>query len=105
MSMSLTKKSVDRSSKDAYCFSFFCDRCAKEWRSAPIPFGHEGCSEVECAAVRDMLWAQEHRFAFERANLEAQFHFNHCPSCGRQVCDDCFHLGDKTDVCVDCDSS
>ena len=37
-----------------------------------------------------MLWEQEHQAAFEQANLEAHFHFNRCPLCGKWVCDDCF---------------
>ena len=61
---------------------------------------------IECSETRDILWAQERRIAFERANLEAQFHFNHCPVCGRWVCDDCFRpLGsDKRDLCCDCEA-
>ena len=62
--------------------------------------------KIECSEACDMLWVQEHRIAFERANLEAQFHFNHCPVCGRWVCDDCFRpLGsDKRDLCCDCEA-
>lgn len=52
-----------------------------------------------------MIWAKEHRVAFERANLEAQFHFNHCSGCGKWVCDDCFRPlgGEGYDVCCDCE--
>jgi len=39
-----------------------------------------------------LLWAQEHRTAFEKANLEAHWHFNNCPKCGKWVCNDCFYF-------------
>ena len=100
---SLTKKTIDFSTMEEYVFSFHCDRCDKSWRSAPIPFD-TGCSAIDNAKLRDVLWAQERRFAFNLASIEALFHFNHCPSCGRWVCDDCFRpLGSgKSDLCLDC---
>ena len=51
-----------------------------------------------------MIWAQEHRIAFEKANLEAHFHFNQCPDCNSRVCDDCFCMDEKekSGVCKNC---
>ncbi len=102
MGAPLTKKSIDHSLPERYSFSFFCDRCGKAWQSALTPFEAGGFAEVENRRVCEMLWAEEHRVAFERANLEAQFHFNYCPRCGRWVCEDCFCLDDNQDLCADC---
>lgn len=104
MIKSLTEKTVDHSSMDSFEFSFCCDRCGKGWRSGAVPFTEIGSPEIENHEVRGMIWERDHRVAFERANLEAQFHFNRCPLCGRWVCDDCFRpLGsDEYDLCCDC---
>jgi hypothetical protein len=66
-----------------------------------------GFSAIEHDEARALLWSEGHRFAFERASLEAQFHFNHCPVCGRWVCDDCFSpLGnERYDLCRDCEAT
>ena len=103
--MPLTKKTVDHSNKECYAFSFYCDRCGKVWRSEETSFEAANNFEIESSEACSLLWAQERRIAFERANLEAQFHFNHCPDCGRWVCDDCFRpLGsEKCDLCCDCE--
>ncbi|MDR0875403.1 MAG: hypothetical protein LBN12_04255 [Clostridiales Family XIII bacterium] len=95
---------MDCSEEDIFCFAFYCDRCGLEWRSAPVPFSRGGFSEVKDDEVLALLWADEHRAAFERANREAMFHFNHCCVCGQWVCDPCFHLsGDgPTDICIGC---
>ena len=101
---SLTKKSIDHSSRNFFEFSFCCDRCGKAWRSETVPFAGEGRPEIDNDEVRKILWERDHRFAFERANLEAQFHFNRCPLCNRWVCDDCFRplVSDEYDLCADC---
>jgi hypothetical protein len=37
------------------------------------------------------------------ANLEEHLKFNHCPACGKRVCDDCFVFEEKHGgVCKDC---
>ena len=47
-----------------------------------------------------MIWAYEHRAAFDRANLEAHFHFNHCLESGMWLCDDCFEAqGEGKTMC------
>ena len=100
----LTEKSIDHSSMDSFAFSFCCDRCGKAWRSETIPFTVEDVPKNDNDEVRKLLWMQDHGAAFDRANLEAQFHFNLCPACGRQVCDDCFRplVNDRYDLCCDC---
>jgi hypothetical protein len=102
----LTKSATDHSSDTAFAFSFFCDRCGKEWRSPSIPFSQGGFTEVEKSEALCLLWANEHRAAYEGAYLQALMHFNNCRRCGNWVCDDCFYLShdEQTDVCLDCHS-
>jgi hypothetical protein len=100
----LTKKVTDHSDAESFLFSFFCDRCGREWRSRTWPFEHSEAFEIEKDEARRLLWADEHRTAFNEANLEARMNFNQCGKCGSWVCDDCFRpLGsDKHDLCLDC---
>jgi hypothetical protein len=104
MSVPITKRSTDRSGADFFSFSFLCDRCGKEWTSSPVKFEVGGFTGIELDETRQRIWAEEHRLAFEQANLEAHLNFNHCPVCGSRVCDACFnfeeqeHLG----VCKEC---
>jgi hypothetical protein len=99
-----TKTCTDCSEKDHFSFAFYCDRCGSAWRSTPVPFSKGGFTEVGDDETLKLLWADEHRAAFERANIEAMFHFNHCNVCGKWVCNDCFYTSedDYTDVCKDC---
>ena len=96
MSASLTRKSTDHSSPEQFTFGFFCDCCGAEWRSLAIPFESGGFSAIEHETVRQLIWAQEHKAAFDRANLEAHFNFNYCPESGRWVCDECFEKNENT---------
>ena len=98
---SFTKKVIDHSTMAEYLFSFHCDLCDKSWRSPPLPFDVGVCA-FDNEALRNVLWAQERRFAFNLASTEAMYHFNHCPVCGRWVCDDCFMVLDETDMCKEC---
>jgi hypothetical protein len=102
----LTKKSIDRSDTGHFSFSFFCDRCEKEWLSLEKPFSGGICSRVEKNEALKLLWGNEHRTAFDEAQLEAHTQFNRCPLCNKWVCDDCFCLdGIKGGVCKDCNGS
>jgi hypothetical protein len=104
MMVQLTKEYFDLSEKDSFVFAFRCDRCGREWRSTPIPFSGGGFADIKGDETLELIWANEHRIAFERACIEAMLHFNHCRICGRWVCDVCFHTSEDafTDVCVDC---
>src|SRR5215469_15159866 len=104
MSVPLTKRSTNHSDLESFSFVFFCDSCGKEWKSPPLPFESGGFTAIEHEAVRQMIWAQEHKAAFEKANLEAHFHFNHFvpeadtagAESGEWVCDECFEKKTQT---------
>jgi hypothetical protein len=100
----VTKKRADRSTMDAFSFSFFCDICEVEWRSARYKLNPGDYSAQINSAIYRMLWNDQHAAAYERANRDARFEFNRCPMCGRGVCKDCFHLSvtGVSDICVDC---
>jgi hypothetical protein len=99
----LTKKSIDRSDTGNFSFSYFCDRCGKEWASLEKPFSGGFCNRVKKNEALKLLWANEHRSAFDEAQLEAHAQFNRCPQCGKWVCDDCFCLeGKNGGECKDC---
>jgi len=103
MSAPLTKKSTDRSDLKKFLFGFFCDRCGAEWNPPALPFEQGGFSNVDNEVVRQLIWEQEHKAAFDGANLEAHFHFSYCEKCGRWVCDDCANLeARRGEVCIDC---
>jgi len=59
---------------------------------------------VENEEALQLLWAHEHRLAYEAANYEARGYFSHCPVCGKRVCDDCFDISEEAHggVCKDC---
>jgi hypothetical protein len=103
MSPFLTKQRTDRSGTESFAFSFFCDCCGKEWKSPIVPFETGGFTAIEHEKVRQMIWEQEHKAAYEQANLEAHLHFNRCPHCGKWVCDDCINLSDpRGEICKEC---
>jgi hypothetical protein len=91
----LTQKSIDHSDAGYFSFSFFCDICGREWKSPPQPFSGEGSPIVKNEEALKLLWGNEHRAAFDEANLEAHMKFNRCPVCGRRVCDACFIFEEK----------
>jgi hypothetical protein len=105
MSRPVTQKSTDHSDRESFSFSFFCDRCGKEWVSQTAAFTAGCFTAIDHEDARQMLWQQEHKEAFEQANLDARLQFNRCPVCGRWVCNECFdcleiqHGG----VCKDCE--
>jgi predicted RNA-binding Zn-ribbon protein involved in translation (DUF1610 family) len=104
MSLPLTRKSVNHSTTEQFAFSFFCDRCGKEFRSEIVPFNQGYFTAIEHEEVRQLLWAQEHKTAFEQANVDARMKFSLCPQCGRRICDECLSLDSRqeADLCKDC---
>jgi hypothetical protein len=90
MSQPLTQKSTDHSDRERFFFSFFCDCCGKEWISQIMAFRTAGLTAIDHEEARQLLWQQEHKVAFEQANMDARLQFNRCPLCGRWVCNECF---------------
>ena len=106
MGTPLTKRSIDNSNPDAFLFSFYCDRCGKEWQSLPLPFTLGGFTAIEHDETWKLVWEQEHKAAFMEANLKAQLSFNYCSSCGKWVCDACFNheAKEQCGLCKDCNA-
>jgi len=100
MSLPLTRKSVDRSDKERFIFSFYCDCCGNEWTSLPMFFMTGGFSTIEHEEARQLVWTYEHKTAFEHANLDARIKFNLCLKCGRWVCNECYNT--ENNVCKVC---
>ncbi len=106
MLKTITKKIRDRSTDRFFKFSFYCDRCGKEWESEEYPFIHNFSNEVtdDEQRAKEILWRIDHDTAFERANLEARLRFNYCKACGEIVCDECLAMEEEDDLCIDCAS-
>lgn len=100
----LTKRYTDRSTAKKFVFSFYCDKCGREWRSTPQAFDLDGLAPPIDLQVFRMLWNDRHKAAYEQANLEAIRAFNRCPACGLRVCMECFYESeaDGADICRDC---
>jgi len=103
-SRSITQKRADYSTLEGFSFGFFCDVCAKEWRSAVYHLNSGNFAVPIDPTVFQMLWNEQHRAASERANLDASFEFNRCPVCGRWVCKSCFYVSEAgiSDICKEC---
>jgi len=104
MVKSITEKSIDHSNSWRFSFSFFCDKCGKEWKSPDQEFTGMGSTAVENGEAQQLLWAHEHQLAYEAANIDARTYFNLCPVCGKRVCDDCFDIEESEHggICNDC---
>jgi hypothetical protein len=103
MNKPITKRTTDYSGTESFSFGFSCDCCGKEWRSPAVSFETGGFTAVEYEGTRQMIWEQEHKTAFDQANLEAHLHFNRCPICGKWVCDDCISMKDPgREICREC---
>lgn len=104
MLLSITKEVVDYSTEDSFSFGFRCDRCGNIWKSENTQFQLKRVQSFLGDNLKSKFWTKQHDEAWERANNEAIFYFNHCPICSRWVCNDCFFVEESeyTDVCVDC---
>jgi len=103
MSTPVTKRATDHSTLASFSFCFYCDKCGKEWKSQLFPFESGGFTAIEHEEARKIIWAQEHKNAFEKANLDARLYFNSCPKCGKRVCDDCFNFEESE--CNECNKN
>jgi hypothetical protein len=93
----LTRRTTDHSDGKSFSFSFFCDICGSEWKSPKVPFDTDGMA-IEHEEAQNLLWANEHRIAYEQANMEALMHYNLCEKCSRRVCDHCFCFNEKKQI-------
>jgi len=100
----ITKRYTDRSTTRAFAFSFYCDKCGKEWRSTTRAFDPGELQSPTDRRVLGMLWDGQHKAAYEQANLEAIYAFSHCPECDRRICLECFCRTetDIAEICTDC---
>jgi hypothetical protein len=104
MSKPYTMRTTDHSDKESFSFSFYCERCGREWRSPTEPFTRGGLTEIENEEALQTMCTHEHKFAYEHTNVEAPQHFNVCPKCAKKVCDTCFIFeeADNGNKCLDC---
>ena len=100
----VTRRFDDRSTAKRFAFTFYCDLCGGAWRSARYPFNPGTLAAPIDPAIYQILWNDQHRAAWARANRDASFAFNGCPVCGRRVCEACFHLSEigRSDLCKAC---
>ena len=100
----VTAKCTDHSTTKIFAFSFYCDRCGKEWRSTPQAFAPGELGSPLDIRVFRMLWAGQHKAAYEKANLEALCAFYYCQACSMRVCMDCFCRAetDMAELCTAC---
>lgn len=92
---------TDNSTEEYFNFLFHCDICHHNWDSIPIEFS-AGNDENNKVDKNSSIWKSEHEAAYERANREAMMYFNRCPVCKRWVCDNCFMIHEKYDICKEC---
>ena len=95
----ITKKYTDESSMKQFRFVFYCDCCGK-----PIPtktyaynsaFAQKTFLSNDEKEARAIIYANEHREAYERANNEVRLNLNRCGMCGDMVCEDCSVYSNK----------
>jgi hypothetical protein len=100
----ITNVFADHSTPEAFAFSFFCDKCGREWRS--VIHMDDPCTLKPPVDPEIMvIWREgRHRIAYERSNLEAACEFNYCPECGLRMCMGCFFRSetDIAEICKDC---
>lgn len=100
----VTKKFENGSTLEYFKFTFFCDVCGKAVKEITYPYkppfkAKFFISKSERKA-RELIWQSDHASAYDRANKEVLLYFNHCPVCGRRVCDDCYN--DADGKCNEC---
>ena len=100
----ITIEFADRSTPEAFAFSFFCDKCGREWRSAIRMDDPCMLKPPADPGIIDMWREGRHRTAYERSNLEAAYEFYYCSECGRRLCMECYCRSetDTAEICKDC---
>ncbi len=100
----IKNKLNDRSDKNTFSFSLFCESCGKEWRSKTITFSKAGLQPPTESKriIYEALYEREHAQAMNHAIAEAVHYFNQCPVCKRLIDNDCFLICDDLDLCREC---
>ena len=93
----VTKRFADNSTLTRFDFSFYCDCCGKELPPVVITsqfgFRKKLFLSREEREARAIIYANDHRKAYERANNEARHELNRCEKCGELVCEECTVYG------------
>lgn len=90
----VTKEWEDKSTTEAFRFTFYCDCCKRAISSPEYKFksGFRPkllMSETERRA-RELLWQKDHDAAYERANISMLTdHIHTCEICGEHICGNC----------------
>ena len=101
----ITKKYTDESSMKQFRFTFYCDCCGKAIPAHAYDFNSAFAQKTFLSndekEARAIIYANEHREAYERANNEVRLNLNRCEICGDMVCEDCSVYSEKLggDVC------
>ncbi|MBQ7399885.1 MAG: hypothetical protein IJW06_05460 [Clostridia bacterium] len=95
----ITKKYTDDSSMKQFKFTFYCDCCGKPIFTKVYDFNSAFAQKTFLSndekEARAIIYANEHREAYERANNEVRLNLNRCEICGDMICEDCSVYSDK----------
>lgn len=100
----LSKRMIDCSTSEKFCFKLLCSSCGTWWRSRAIPFSMAGSRECDenKRVIYDALYKREWTKARDEVLEEAVNHFSICPICGGLVCDRCFLICEEIEMCRTC---
>lgn len=94
----------DHSTPQYFYFAIRCEVCGEFWYSTSIPFSKaDQINEfIDKKELYDVLYQREKIRARSLAIKEAREVFSQCPICRRLVCDACFLVCTKVDLCKEC---
>lgn len=106
----VTKKFTDKSTIKKFIFEFYCDCCASPVREIEYDFISGFKDKVFLTSdereARAIIYASDHKKAYERANIEVRFLLEKCEKCGDMVCDECVvYDADGKVLCKKCAES
>ena len=93
----VTKHFADNSTLTSFSFEFYCDCCG-----LPLPpvvikpqtrFKKKLWLSRDEREARAIIYADDHKKAYERANNEVRHELNRCEVCGDMVCESCTVYG------------
>ena len=104
---SVTKKFTDRSTIKKFIFEFYCDCCSSPLQMMEYDFISGFKEKVfltnDEREARAIIYASDHKKAYERANQEARFLLHKCEKCGNMICEDCTVFdADGSVICKQC---